>query len=447
VNDNPRTKGSKPHSKMMAVIRVTSGNFLEMFDFFLFGFFASAIGAAFFPNSDEFARLMLVFATFGAGFLMRPLGALVLGAYVDRVGRRQGLVVTLVIMALGTLLIALTPSFATMHQHVPSLAYAAPALVLVGRLAQGFSAGVELGGVSVYLTEMAPPGQKGFYASWQSASQQVAIMAAAALGFALSSLLTPEQILGFGWRIPFFVGCLIIPVIFMLRRSLEETEVFLARKHRPDARAILASMVSNWRLVVLGGMLVMMTTVSFYLITVYTPTFGRNVLKLSATSSLAVTFCIGASNFFWLPIMGTLSDRIGRRPLLLTFTILALLTSYPVLVWLVAGPTFGKMLVALLWLSFLYASYNGALIVALTEIMPADVRTTGFSLAYSLATALFGGFTPAISTWLIEVTSDKAAPGLWMTAAAGVSLMATLILFRRAGFEEVPGTSPARPYL
>jgi MHS family citrate/tricarballylate:H+ symporter-like MFS transporter len=415
----------------MTVVRVTSGNFLEMFDFFLFGFFASAIGAAFFPNSDDFARLMLVFATFGAGFLMRPLGALVLGAYVDRVGRRKGLVVTLAIMALGTLLIALTPSFETLHHYAPALAYAAPALVLLGRLAQGFSAGVELGGVSVYLAEMAPPGAKGFYASWQSASQQVAIMVAAALGYALSSLLTPAQILAFGWRIPFLVGCLIIPVIFVLRRSLEETEVFLARTHRPDARAILKSLAKNWRIVVLGGMLVMMTTVSFYLITVYTPTFGKEVLKLSATSSLVVTFCIGVSNFIWLPVMGALSDRIGRRPLLLTFTILALLTSYPVLVWLVAGATFTKMLIALLWLSFLYASYNGALVVALTEIMPAEVRTTGFSLAYSLATALFGGFTPAVSTMLIQATSDKAAPGLWMTAAAAISLIATLILFRR----------------
>src|ERR1700712_994386 len=200
------TVSALPRSNMMTVIRVTSGNFLEMFAFFLFGFFAAAIGAAFFPNSDEFARLMLVFATFGAGFLMRPLGALVLGAYVDRVGRRTGLGVTLAIMALGTLLIALTPSYATIHASVPWLAYAAPALVLLGRLAQGFSAGVELGGVSVYLTEMAPEGQKGFYAAWQSASQQVAIMVAAALGFALSSLLTPEQILAFGWRIPFFVG-------------------------------------------------------------------------------------------------------------------------------------------------------------------------------------------------------------------------------------------------
>ena len=433
--------GDVKTSNVLAVVRVTSGNFLEMFDFFLFGFFASAIGAAFFPVTDEFARLMLVFATFGAGFLMRPLGALILGGYIDRVGRRQGLVVTLAIMATGTVLIALTPSYATIHDRIPALAFMAPALVLVGRLAQGFSAGVELGGVSVYLAEMAPPGRKGFYASWQSASQQVAIIVAAALGFALSAVLTPDQIAAYGWRLPFFVGCLIVPVIFVLRRSLEETEVFLARAHRPDAKAILTSLVTNWRIVLLGAMMVMMTTVSFYLITVYTPTFGRNVLDLSASASLGVTLCVGLSNFVWLPVMGALSDRVGRKPLLVVFTVLTLLTSYPAMLWLVAGPTFAKMLVALLWLSFLYASYNGAMVVALTEIMPVDVRTTGFSLAYSVATALFGGFTPAVSTALIKMTGDKAAPGLWMAMAAGVSLVATLILFRSHQADEAAAAS------
>jgi len=182
--------------------------------------------------------------------------------------------------------------------------------------------------------------------------------------------------------------------------------------------------------VLAGMMLVIMTTVSFYLITVYTPTFGRSVLKLSTTDSLIVTFCVGISNFFWLPVMGSLSDRIGRRPILLAFTILTVLTAYPVLAWLVAEPTFAKMLAAELWLSFLYGSYNGAMVVALTEVMPVSVRTAGFSLAYSLATAIFGGFTPAVSTWLIQLTGDKAAPGYWMSCAAISGLVATVLLYR-----------------
>lgn len=398
---------------------------MEMFDFFLFGFYATYISKAFFPAGDEFASLMLTFMTFGAGFLMRPLGAIILGAYVDRVGRRQGLIVTLALMALGTVLIACVPGYAT-------IGYLAPLLVLIGRLLQGFSAGVELGGVSVYLAEMATPGRKGFYVSWQSASQQVAIIVAAALGYFLNKTLATEEIAAWGWRIPFFVGCMIVPVLFVIRRSLQETEEFKQRKHRPDVKTIFRSMVENWGLVICGMLLVAMTTVSFYLITVYTPTFGKSVLKLSTMDSLIVTLCVGVSNFIWLPIMGSLSDRVGRKPLLLTFTILTILTAYPVMSWLTASPDFQKMLIAELWLSFLYASYNGAMVVALTEVMPVEVRTAGFSLAYSLATAIFGGFTPAIATGMIEYSGDKAAPGAWMSTAAVCGLIATLILYRKA---------------
>jgi MHS family citrate/tricarballylate:H+ symporter-like MFS transporter len=404
------------------VLRVTSGNFLEMFDFFLFGFYATYISRAFFPTGSDFAGLMLTFMTFGAGFLMRPLGAIILGAYVDRIGRRKGLILTLTIMASGTILIAFVPGYGT-------IGLLAPVLVLLGRLLQGFSAGVELGGVSVYLSEMATPGNKGFYVAWQSASQQVAIMVAAVLGYVLSTTLTPLEIGSWGWRIPFVIGCLIVPFLFYIRRSLAETPEFLARAHRPSTSEVFASMGHNWTIVVLGMMLVVMTTVSFYAITVYTPTFGKNVLKLTTTDSLLVTFCVGLSNFIWLPVMGALSDRIGRKPILLVFSALTLFTAYPALAWLVATPSFVNMLIVLLWLSFLYGSYNGAMVVALTEIVPAEVRTAGFSLAYALATALFGGFTPLISTWLIEATGNKAAPGMWMAFAGACGLVATIVVY------------------
>ena len=175
--------------------------------------------------------------------------------------------------------------------------------------------------------------------------------------------------------------------------------------------------------------MVIMTTVSFYLITVYTPTFGRTVLKLSESDALLVTMTIAVSNFVWLPVSGALSDRIGRKPILVAFTVLALLTAYPVLAWLVSAPSFGRMLEVELWLSFLYAGYNGAMVVALTEIVPATVRTAGFSLAYSLATTL-GGSSLAISTFLIEQTGDKAAPGYRLSFAALCGLVATLALYR-----------------
>ncbi|MFJ1253797.1 MFS transporter [Cupriavidus sp. CuC1] len=405
------------------VFRVVSGNFLEMYDFMVYGFYAAAIAKTFFPSGNEFASLMLSLATFGAGFLMRPLGAIILGAYIDHHGRRKGLIMTLVLMALGTLLIACVPGYA-------SIGVAAPLLVLVGRLLQGFSAGVELGGVSVYLAEIAKPGKKGFYVAWQSASQQVAVIFAGLLGVVLHSMLSPEEMGEWGWRIPFLIGCLIVPFLFLIRRSLEETEEFKTRKHRPSINEIYRSMLENWRIIVAGCMMVVMTTVSFYMITAYTPTFGKTVLKLDDVDNLIVTMCVGLSNFIWLPLMGALSDRVGRKPLLVIFTILTLLTAYPAVSWLVAEPSFGRLLMVELWLSFLYGSYNGAMVVTLTEVMPPAVRTAGFSLAYSLATALFGGFTPAISTYLIHSTGNKAAPGLWLMFAAACGLIATLVIFR-----------------
>ena len=405
---------------IMTVVRIASGNFLEMYDFMVFGYYAAAIGKTFFPSSNPFLSLMLSLGTFGVGFLMRPLGAFILGAYMDRHGRRRGLLVTLLLMSLGTLSIAVLPGYAT-------IGIVAPLLVVMGRLLQGFSAGVELGGVSVYLAEIATPGHKGFYVSWQSASQQCAVVFAAILGVVLSSNLTPAQMTQWGWRVPLLVGCLIIPFLFLLRSTLAETDDFLARQS-PSMPEILRSLRDHWTTVLLGMMLVTMTTVSFYMITAYTPTFGQTTLRLSSFDSLTVTLCVGLSNLFWLPVMGALSDRVGRRPLLLTCTALALLTAYPALLWLVSGPSFARLLTVELWLSCLYGSYNGAMVVYLTEIMPANVRATGFSLAYSLATAIFGGFTPAICTYLIHMTGNRAVPGLWVSFAAICGLTAALAL-------------------
>ncbi|WP_250502414.1 MFS transporter [Caballeronia sp. AZ7_KS35] len=430
------TPGGSRSTRAAAVLRVTSGNFLEQFDFFLFGFYAASISKIFFPSTSEFASLMLTFAVFGAGFLMRPLGAIFLGAYIDKVGRRTGLIVTLSIMASGTILIACVPGYA-------SIGLLAPALVLLGRLLQGFSAGAELGGVSVYLAEMATPGNKGFYTSWQSASQQVAIVMAAAIGYGLNQWLSAQQIGAWGWRVPFFIGCAIVPFLFILRRSLQETAAFEARRHHPQAREIFSMLLANWRTVIGGMLLTAMTTTTFYLITVYTPTFGKSVLKLSTSDSLMVTLLVAVSNFIWLPIGGAVSDRIGRKPLLLAISVLAIFTAYPALSWLADAPSFARMLIVLLWFSFFFGMYNGAMVAALTEVMPVEVRVAGFSLAFSLATAVFGGFTPAVSTYLIQVTHDKAAPAYWLSFAAICGLCATLGLYRRSAGRNASAASSA----
>ena len=430
------TTGHPPQikSRVAAIFRTTSGNFLEQFDFFLFGFYATAISKAFFPTGNEVTGLMLTFTTFWLGALMRPVGAIVLGAYVDHIGRRKGLIVTLTIMAMGTIFIAICPGYET-------IGILAPLIVLAGRLLQGFSAGVELGGVSIYLFEISTPGNRGFYTSFQSASQQVAIFVAALLGYALNAMLPAAEILAWGWRIPFLIGCMIIPFIFIIRRSLEETPEFLAQKKHPSSGEILRSMMANWGIVVLGMLLTAMTTVTFYFITVYTPTFGKNVLKLSASDSLLVTLFIAASNFVWLPIGGAISDRIGRKPVLLGMTAIALVAAYPSLTWLANQPSFAKMLSVELGLSMVYGLYNGAMVAALSEEVPSHVRTTCFSLAYSLAAALFGTFTPLAATWLIDRSGDTASPGYWLMAAAAASFAATLIIYNRG---KVPVAAEAR---
>jgi MFS family permease len=347
--------------------------------------------------------------------MVRPLGAIFLGAYIDHIGRRKGLLVTLALMSVGTLTIALVPGY-------ESIGLFAPIVVVLGRLCQGFSAGVELGGVSVYLSEIATPQHKGFYVSWQSSSQQVAVVFAGVLGYSLATRMPPEALDAWGWRIPLIVGCMIVPFIYMIRRTLQETDEFAARKVHPTARQVYRSLVTHWRIILSGVLMVLMTTVSFYTITAYTPTFGKTILKLSQSDALLVTLFVGLSNLAWLPLMGSLSDRIGRRPLLLTFAGLAVLSAYPAMAWLVAEPSFSKLLAVELWLSFMYAGYNGAMVVHLTEIVPVAVRTAGFSLAYSLATTI-GGSTPAIVTYLIHETGNRAMPGAWLSVAAALAFL------------------------
>src|SRR6201986_3383252 len=322
-------------SRIGAILRATSGNFLEQYDFFLFGIYAQDIAKAFFPSQNETAALLNAFGVFWLGALMRPVGAIVLGAYIDRIGRRQGLIVTLALMALGTVVIAFCPAYA-------SIGITATIVVLIGRLIQGFSAGVELGGVSVYLSEIATPGNRGFYTSFQSSSQQVAIFVAAIIGFILRETIPGDTFFAAlggiaKWRIPFFIGCIIIPVIFVLRRSLEETPAFLAMKKHPTASEVFASAIANWRIFVLGMMIAVLTTTTFYFITVCAPGVGKQ-LNLSPTGTLLVTLLVAVTNFIWNPVGGAVSHRIGRKPVLLAIAGLSLVTAYPALHWLGTDP-------------------------------------------------------------------------------------------------------------
>jgi MFS family permease len=422
------TSGKAHEASARTILRVTSGNFLEMYDFSVYGFYALSISQALFPRGNEFVSLMLSFATFGVGFLMRPIGALVLGSYIDRRGRRAGLLLTLALMSVGMLMITFVPGYDT-------IGIAAPIIVVLGRLLQGFSAGAELGGVSVYLAEIAPPGRRGFFVSWQSASQQAAVVFAAVLGVGLRFTLTAEQMNSWGWRIPFMIGCLIIPVLFMIRRRLRETKEFESRARHPTSKEIFASLRDNARLIGGAIMLVTLTAVMFNLITAYTPTYGSRVLHLPAIDSFLVTMAVGIINFTMLPIVGAISDRVGRRAVLTVCAVLVILTAYPAMLWLVQAPSFTRLLAVEMWYAMIYGSYQAGMVVALTEIMPASIRGTGFSLVWSLAQAIFGGFTPFICTALIQVTQNRAVPALWLSVAALIALSATFRMFARPSGE------------
>ena len=406
------------------LIASLTGSAIEWFDYFLYGTAAALVfNKIFFPMVDPVIGLILSYLSFSLTFFIRPIGGVLFAHIGDRIGRKKTLVLTLSLMGGATVMIGLLPTY-------EMIGLWAPALLILMRIIQGMGIGGEWGGALLLAYEYAPEKRKGFFGSIPQAGVTIGMLMATFI-VSLMTLFSEADFLSWGWRIPFLFGCLIVPFIFFLRRKLEETEEFSARRHHLEMRQVFKTLLANWQVVVAGMLMVAMTTTAFYLITVYAPTFGKKVLMLSASDSLLVTLLVAISNFIWLPVGGALSDRFGRKPVLIAMTLLALATSYPALTLLASAPSFSMMLSVLLWLSFLYGLYNGAMIPALTEIMPAEVRVAGFSLAYSLATAVFGGFTPVMSTALIEYTGDKASPGYWMSFAAVCALLATLYLYRR----------------
>ncbi|WP_276883861.1 MFS transporter [Campylobacter cuniculorum] len=414
-----------------AIFRVASGNFLEMYDFAVYGFYAPFIASIFFPAENEFISIMQSFLAFGMGFLMRPLGAIMLGAYMDRHGRKNGLLLTLTLMAIGTLTIAFCPGY-------ESIGILAPIIVVLGRLLQGFSAGAEVGGASVYLAEIAPKHLRGFYVSWQSGSQQVATVFAGAIGVALHYWVGDVIMEDWGWRIPFIIGCMVVPFIFYIRRTLEETPEFEAKKHHAPKTfgAIFKNMSENYPIIIAGVFFVMMTTVTFYFVTSFTPHFANNILHFSKLESFIVTAIVGLSNLFWLPVSGFIGDKIGRKKVAFFVTFLGMISAYPMLNFLANNVTFTNLILVELWFSFIFGAYNGAMVCALSEIMPKHVKALGFSFSYSITVAIFGGFTPAVSTALVQWTSNPASPAFWLTFAAVCSFIASVVIFRKNGFYE-----------
>lgn len=405
---------ASPHRLILAA---TIGNVLEWYDFIAYGFLSVILAKLFFPTGNELTSLLLTLATFGVGIIMRPVGAVILGIYADRAGRKAALSVTILSMAFGTALIAVAPTYEVAGVW-------GTLIVVVARLIQGFSAGGELGGATSLLVEYAPPGRRGFYASWQQASQAGAFLLGSLVNFAVTSSLTPLQLEDWGWRVPFLLGVLIGPVGLYLRAKIGETPAFLAvddRQHHSPFREILRdhhrSLIMCMGIAVLYG-------VSMYVLLLYMPTYAVKVLSLSYPDALLASGISGTVLFVTCPIMGMISDRLGRKPLLVAAAIVFAVATYPAFRVLVAFPNLTVLALIQSSFAMLIAMYTGPAISVFAEAFPTRVRSTGVATTYNVTITLVGGFAPFIVTWLIASTGNRLAPAFYAVAAATVSLTA-----------------------
>jgi MHS family proline/betaine transporter-like MFS transporter len=414
---------ASPDKTQWRVIAAASiGNSLEWFDFVVFGFLAATMAKLFFPPGDETIALLLTFATFGVTFLVRPLGAVVLGAYGDRRGRKAALILTIILMALGTLLIAFTPTYA-------SIGIWAPLVVLVARVLQGLSVGGEFGTATAFLAEQDPQ-RRGFLASWQFASQGLTTALATGFGAALTTMLTPAQLEAWGWRIPFVFGLVIAPVAYYIRTRLSETPEFVLTS---PADAPLRELVAGQkhRLLLCLGVIVVSTVLMYTIL--FMPTFAIRQLGLPPSGAFLAGLLTGAIQVGVIPVIGALSDRYGRTAFGLVAAVAILLLIYPMFAWMVAVPTLQTLLLVQALMGVLSAVYLGGLAGLFAELFPTRTRTTGLSIGYALAVAIFGGFAPFISAWLIATTGNRIAPSFYVMVASIISI-GSLIVARRLGF-------------
>lgn len=430
-------------STVIRCLQVSAGHFFEAFDLIVFGTFAKIIADNFFPAGNEQLSLMFAFMTFASAYVMRFFGAVLLGPYFDHAGRRKGLLVSLTLMAIGTGIIAVAPTY-------QSIGVFAPMLIILARLIQGFSMGSETGGVYAYLLELAPKGKKALFVSFSSTTFNFATLVALVLGYFLTRWMSPVELNSWGWRIPSFIGCGIIPLLFLLRKNLLETEVFEAQSHHPTMREVLAAVVQHWRLTLAGMFMIIVGSTVLYFMITFMPVFVKNQLGLTSERSLLSTVIAISYGLVMLPIFALLSDRIGRFPMLSTTAALIMVTSYPVLRYLVDHPSYSNLITSQLWFGSLSSAYASSSYVALAELVPAKIRATGYGVSSTLALGMFGGSTPLVSTWLIQETGNRAAPALWLTAVAALGLMAILVLFRlkavvpelEVAFNPTDGTRP-----
>ncbi|VVE09027.1 MFS transporter [Pandoraea terrigena] len=405
---------TSPHA-WRVIVSASIGNALEWFDLVVYGFFAVTIAKLFFPTGNDTVSLLLTLGTFGVSFFMRPLGAIVIGAYADRAGRKAALTLSILMMMVGTLLIALMPTYAT-------IGVLAPVGIVAARMVQGFSAGGEFGSATAFLAEHAPQ-RRGFFSSWQVASQGLTTLLAAGFGALLTGNLSPEAMMSWGWRVPFFFGLLIGPIAYYIRRRLDETPEFLDIE--PTQSPLRDTFTSQKERLLLAIGVVVMATVATYLV-LYMPTYAVKQLGLPSSAAFSAVLLTGVVQLIVAPIIGHWSDTHGRIKPMLTAAVALLVLVYPMFHWLDANPTFGALMAFQIVLGLLMTTYFGALPALLTELFPVQVRTTGLSLGYNIAATVFGGFAPFIITWLIGATGNKLAPSFYLIFAALISITALL---------------------
>jgi MFS transporter, MHS family, proline/betaine transporter len=401
------------------IAAVSIGNALEWYDIAIYGYFAVYVSKAFFPNNDPTTSLLLTFGTFGLSFLVRPIGGVVLGAYADRHGRKASLMVSIVMMTIGTSVIAFMPAYET-------VGILAPIAVLTARLVQGFSAGGEFGSSTAFLVEHRPD-RRGFVASWQFASQGLSNLLASAFGVGLTSWMTPAEMQSWAWRIPFLFGILVGPVGIYIRNHLEDATAPPAAKQDSPVRQVLLHQKLR---VVLGiGALAISTAINYLI--VYMPTYVVKTLNLPPIVGFTATFVGGFVVTFLTPVAGMISDKIGRTTHMIAVNLLLLVSIYPAFLLITRHPTPTVIVAAVFWLSTLKSLYYGPLAALMSELLPAATRATGLGLGYNIGVTLFGGMGPVVMTWLgtIALIGDL-APGYYLTLIGMVSLSA-LITIRR----------------
>jgi MHS family proline/betaine transporter-like MFS transporter len=410
-----------PYRRWQAVIAIAIGNALEWYDFVIFGFFAITIAKQFFPIYSPTSALLLSLATFGAAFVMRPVGAIVLGHHADRRGRKSALTLTISLMMIGTALIAFAPTYA-------SVGLLAPFIVLVGRLMQGFSAGGEFGSATALLAEQNPQ-SRGFLGSWQFVGQALALVLAMSFSTGLVMVLEAKQIDAWGWRIPFVLGLLIGPVALYIRRRISESYEFQAIRvsHSPP-REILSSFKSR-TLIAFG--LVTVATVAVYTL-VFMPTFAVRYFGYSLLDCFTISLLAGIVQMILIPVAGALSDKWGRLPIAGIAALAILAAAIPLLTRVTSAPTFLNLLIFQIGIGALLAIYLGTLPAMMSELFPTQVRTIGLSVSYAFAVAAFGGSAPFINAYLINLSGAHAVPSYYLAVAALVSLTA-LIAARNFG--------------